>query len=133
MLIISTKKCVSRVLIVVALGMAVASNVAAECKPDFPYRTEWMGADAAYSTKISYRKTFWSFGDTFYGKTALARQGMVRNSIATSVCKDGNFVIKYARKVDAATGKRIDFFESQNTGEWYWPKGEIRLTFGRNI
>jgi hypothetical protein len=39
------------------------------------YLTEWMGADAAYSTKISYRKNFWSFGDSFCGKTALARQG----------------------------------------------------------
>jgi hypothetical protein len=116
---------VASLVIVTAPGLAVASNAAAECKPEFAYRTEWMGADATYSTRISHRKIFWSFGDTFYGKTALAREGMVRNSVATSRCIDGKFVIRYAGKVDAVTGQQVDFFESPEAKQWYWPKGSL--------
>ena len=121
----STQTGVTIGLLVLILTLVASSAIAGECRPQFPYRIEWMGADGAYSTRISDRKTFWSFGDTYYGKTALARQAMVRNSIAISTCRGGNFVISYASKVNPATGKRVAFFESPDNSEWYWPKGAL--------
>jgi len=45
---------------------------------------------------------------------------MVRNSVGISTCKDGHWKIDYAIRHDA-TGKLLDFFQSQHKDTWYWP------------
>ena len=74
---------------VLALALFASVALAAEspCRPDFPYRDGWLGADAAYSVPLADGRSLWLFGDTFVGaEGARDRSGsaMISNSIALS-------------------------------------------------
>ncbi len=94
------------------------------CRPEFPYRDGWLGADAAYSLPIDARKSLWLFGDTLVassGKTTRRDAKFVRNSIAVSTCDAAiGWNIEYHWSEPNGTGPRA-FFDSETDEFWYWP------------
>jgi len=100
------------------------------CEPSFPFAQGWLGADVAYSIPLLGGRDLWIdgrdlwiFGDTLYGderKVVGDDPRMVRNSVGISTCKDGHWKIDYTIRHDA-TGKLLDFFQSQHKDTWYWP------------
>ena len=93
------------------------------CEPSFPLAQGWLGADIAYSIPLDGGRDLWIFGDTLYGsrrKVVDDDLRMVRNSSGISTCKDGRWNIDYTIRRDAS-GKRLDFFQSQHKDTWYWP------------
>jgi Domain of unknown function (DUF4185) len=92
------------------------------CEPSFPFAQGWQGADVAYSIPFADGRDLWIFGDTLYGeerKVSGDEPTMARNSVGISTCKDGHWKLDYAIRRDAS-GKLLDFFQSQHPGTWYW-------------
>jgi hypothetical protein len=92
------------------------------CTPHFSATQVWQGADAAYSIPLPDGRDVWIFGDTIYGaerKLDGAEPRMVRNSVAVSACKNGNFTIDYVIR-KSGNGKPLDFFQVRNRNNWYW-------------
>jgi hypothetical protein len=93
-----------------------------DCEPSFPFAQGWLGADAAYSIPLDGKRDLWIFGDTLYGderKVVGDDPRMVRNTVGISTCKDGHWKIDYTIRHDAS-GKFLDFFQSQHKDAWYW-------------
>ncbi|MBI4347878.1 MAG: hypothetical protein HY553_13560 [Elusimicrobia bacterium] len=102
-------------------ALAVAAQAA--CVPDFPYKGDWLGGDAAYSVLLADGRSLWLFGDTFIGAPgAEGRAGaaMIANSVGLSTCSAQGFSIDYVWR--GSTAPRA-FFETGEPGVRYWPMG----------
>ncbi len=100
-------------LVVIFLSFNALSH---ECRVEFPYKQNWLGADAAYSVKLGDDKTLWLFGDTFLGQKNRSFDKFLSNSIAISNCRG---------QIDYFYGdNHSDFFihPEYNKGYKYWPK-----------
>jgi hypothetical protein len=94
-----------------------------DCEPSFPFAQGWLGADVAYSIPFADGRDLWIFGDTLYGeerKVSGDDPTMLRNTVGISTCHDGHWKLDYTIRRDA-TGKLLDFFQSQHKDTWYWP------------
>ncbi len=69
------------------------------CKPEFPFRDGWWGADGGYSILLPTGETFWLFDDSFVGTAKnRSRSGtkMINSTIALGSCdRDGKFTVRY--------------------------------------
>ncbi len=110
-------------LVLLSAGILFAKNAPHfDCTPAFPPQSPWLGADAAYSVPLQDGRDVWIFGDTLYGEKRQVTGDdprMVRNTIGISTCKESHWNIDYVIRHDA-TGKFLDFFQSQHKGTWYW-------------
>jgi hypothetical protein len=96
---------------------------AALCWPAFPYRDGWLGADSAYSIRLSESESLWLFGDTFVGGPGgVDRRGaaFVHNSIGVSRCRAGG-----RWQIDYFWGRGADgtpraFLERAEPDTWWW-------------
>ena len=104
--------------------IASRTTGAADCRPSFPYKDGWLGADAAYSISLAPGQSLWLFGDSLVGKpSARDRKGanFVRNSIALSTCDRAHgWQINYYWK-NKNRLKPTAFFDTNEKGYWYWP------------
>lgn len=93
--------------------------------PAFPYSQGWLGADDAYSIKMSANRSIWLFGDTFVGTatTQLRSEAktMVRNSVGISVCRPSHScTMRYFWNKPKDPRPR-SFFDTGTDNLWYWP------------
>lgn len=99
------------------------STPSAQCLPNFPYKDNWYGADAAYSIKLDNERTLWLFGDTFAApeeglKDRVGMDVVLGTTLAISTCaEEDKFSIKYFIK--KKNGKFASFFGEK---EWLWPQ-----------
>lgn len=101
----------------------LASRGAALCVPSFPYDDGWLGADAAYSIRLSDSKSVWLFGDSFVGEPGRKNRSgskMVSNTIAISSCAGGTWRIRYYWRNRRAKLPQ-PFFISGVEQFHYWP------------
>ena len=118
------------VALALASGTAAVANaqVQLRCVPHFAQqvgvRNGWMGADAAYSVRLSRERDLWIFGDTLLGPKRAMAHGepvMTRNSLGVSRCADGtHWSMRYLIPQDAHGDARSVFVPS-NPSHWYWP------------
>ncbi|MCB9082966.1 MAG: DUF4185 domain-containing protein [Bdellovibrionaceae bacterium] len=114
--------------LVAGFGDSLASSTGCqpEIGPTHTARGSWLGADVAYSLVLPNQTTLWIFGDTFIGPVGAkdrAGSAMIANTVATSVCKDGEFVFEPHWLVDRQ-GDAKPIFDSQkldDLGLIYWP------------
>lgn len=94
-----------------------------DCKPSFPFKQSWWGADAAYSIPLPDGRSVWIFGDTLYGDRRVVEGDdprMVRNSIGASTCDNrGQWQVEYIIR-HGDKGQPHDFFQAQHANTWYW-------------
>jgi len=103
---------------------ASRTTEAAGCRPSFPYKEGWLGADAAYSIPLAPGQSLWLFGDSLVGKPSARDRkaaNFVRNSIAVSTCNRANgWQINYYWK-NKNRSKPTAFFDTKEEEYWYWP------------
>ncbi len=113
--------------------MSGAVSAQKKCTPSFPYKSGWLGADAAYSIPLSSKKDLWIFQDTFVGeegKTSRKGSKIIPNSLGVSTCIKNKFEISYFWR-NELTSKA--YFDSKNPKFKYWPvhgfvhKGKIYI------
>ena len=113
-----------------AAGSLVCANAQAPlvCMPRFAQqagvRNSWMGADAAYSVRLSRQRDAWIFGDTLLGPKRAMKDGepfMTHNSLGISHCERGTeWDIRYLTPQDAH-GVARGVFVPRDPSHWYWP------------
>lgn len=92
------------------------------CTPEFPYKQQWMGADAAYSIPLGDGRDVWIFGDTLYGDRRVVTGDdprMVHNSIGVSTCNGSHWNVHYALRHDAKR-EPTSFFAPKTGPTYYW-------------
>jgi hypothetical protein len=126
------------VTVAVGLLLAVGSMLAGESLPGQPVpeldalfqRTNgWIGADAAYSIRLSAHTTLWLFGDTFLGEIANGRRTsavMVNNTVGLQRSTNRPEFFHGATR----DGKSEAFFKPEDGRGYFWPMHGVRIGDG---
>jgi len=108
-------------------GCAPTASAWPEADTLFHKDGRWLGADAAYSVRLSEGRTLWLFGDTFVaGKTTSRSDAtFIRNSVGIQTGDDPEQASLAFHFRDDGAGKPTSFFPEED-GQWRWPLHGIR-------
>ncbi len=120
---------------ILVAAMAISEAPAQQsCKPEFPFRNGWWGADGGYSIPLPTGETLWLFNDSFVGTAKNKNRSgtkIVTSTMGLGSCdRDGKFTVRY---VWAGQGTRHPkaIFPSVPKQSKYWP--EQGFTHGKDV